>query len=140
MDDLEQRIAALQSMPKKQLRVEWQHVYRSPAPDISSGMLRLGIAYRLQEQVIGGLSPASIAKLRRLARKGRGGPRSPDQLKPGTRLVRSWHGRTLVVLVTGEGFVMGDKRYRSLSEIAREVTGAHWSGPRFFGLSGRRAA
>jgi hypothetical protein len=56
------------------------------------------------------------------------------QLKPGTRLVRSWHGRTISVLVSEAGYVFEDRTYRSLSRIAREVTGAAWSGPRFFGL------
>ncbi|SIN65704.1 Protein of unknown function [Parasphingorhabdus marina DSM 22363] len=140
MDSLNDRIEALKDMPKKQLRVEWQHVYRSEAPDISSGMLRLGIAYRLQEKHFGGLSPKTITKLKRIAKKGRAALSGSDSLKPGTRLVRSWNGQTLAVLVVDDGFIMGDKHYRSLSEIAREVTGAHWSGPRFFGLTGKHAA
>lgn len=140
MESLTDRIAALTEMSKKQLRVEWQHAYRSAAPDISSGMLRLGIAYRLQEKHLGGLSPKTARKLKRIAKKGRTGITGANSLKPGTRLVRSWNGQTLVVLVVDDGFVMGDKHYRSLSEIAREVTGAHWSGPRFFGLTGKHAA
>jgi len=140
MESHTERIAALKNMSKKQLRVEWQHAYRSEAPDISSGALRLGIAYRLQEKHLGGLKPKTISKLRRIAKKGRAALSGPDNLKPGTRLVRSWNGQTLVVLVVDDGFVMGDKHYRSLSKIAREVTGAHWSGPRFFGLTGKHAA
>ena len=140
MLNLHQRIAALADMPKKQLRVEWQTIYRSEPPGISSGMLRLGIAYRLQEKHLDGLKPATVRQLKRIAKKGRAGIASPANLKPGTRLVRSWNGQTLVVLVTDDGFVMGDRHYRSLSEIAREVTGAHWSGPRFFGLTGKHAA
>jgi len=140
MENLNERIAALKEMPKKQLRVEWQHAYRSEAPDISSGMLRLGIAYRLHEKHFGGLKPKTISILKRIAKKGRAGIAGADSLKPGTRLVRSWNGQTLVVLVVDDGFVMGDRHYRSLSEIAREITGAHWSGPRFFGLTGKHAA
>lgn len=140
MENLTARIAALKEMSKKQLRVEWQHVYRSEAPDISSGMLRLGIAYRLQEKHLGGLKPKTVRKLKRIARQGRAALSGSDGLKPGTRLVRSWNGQTLVVLVVDDGFVMGDRHYRSLSEIAREVTSAHWSGPRFFGLTGKHAA
>lgn len=140
MESLNSRLADLKTMSKKQLQVEWQHVYRAEAPEISSGMLRLGIAYRLQEKHLGGLKPKTISKLKRIAKKGRAALSGSNNLKPGTRLVRSWNGQTLVVLVVDDGFVMGDKHYRSLSEIAREVTGAHWSGPRFFGLTGKPAA
>jgi hypothetical protein len=62
------------------------------------------------------------------------------RLRPGTRLVRSWQGRTYSVLVTEHGFVMDDREYQSLSRIAEAVTGTHWSGPRFFGLTRRGAA
>lgn len=62
------------------------------------------------------------------------------RLRPGTRLVRSWQGRTYSVLVTEHGFVMDDREYPSLSRIAEAVTGAHWSGPRFFGLTRRGSA
>ena len=59
------------------------------------------------------------------------------KLTPGARLIREWQGRTIAVLVTEQGFLWEERAYGSLSQIAREVTGAHWSGPRFFGLSGR---
>ena len=61
----------------------------------------------------------------------------PISLKPGTRLVREWRGVTHTVLVHADGFEWNGKRYRSLTVIAREITGAHWSGPRFFGLRRR---
>ncbi|WRH77253.1 MAG: DUF2924 domain-containing protein [Sphingobium sp.] len=73
-------------------------------------------------------------------------PRRPSRPSPplrqvtlatGTRLVREWNGRTISVDVVGDGFVWNDVRYRSLSEIARTVTGTRWSGPRFFGIAGR---
>jgi len=58
--------------------------------------------------------------------------------KPGTRLLREWNGKLHAVLVDDDGFLFDDRRFASLSHIAREITGAHWSGPRFFGLKSRR--
>ena len=103
-----------------------------------------GIAYRLQERALGKLPVATVSLFEKAARR-----LSQDQdidqpkrqsLKPGTRLVRSWSGKTYSVLVTDEGFELGDRRFTSLTHIAREITGAHWSGPRFFGISGRVGA
>lgn len=136
--NIEDRINALASMSARQLRVEWQRVYKSAAPDISANMLRLGIAYRMQEKAFGGLGSDTVRALRRIAKTGRANAR--PSIRPGTRLVRSWNGRTLVVHVGDDGFVMDGRHYRSLSEIAREVTGARWSGPRFFGLTSEKAA
>ena len=129
MAKLNNQLAALEQMQRPELQIEWGRVYKRPAPSLSADLLRLGIAYRLQEKAHGGLSPASIAELNET-----GAGRST--IKPGTRLVRSWNGRTISVEVTDDGFVFEDRHYLSLSAIAREVTGAHWSGPRFFGLRG----
>jgi hypothetical protein len=130
MSKVEAQLAALAGMLPTELKLEWKGLYKSAAPAISPDLLRLGIAYRLQERAYGGLSP----KLRReLERPGPG--KSCLQLKAGTRLLRSWNGRTVSVLVTETGFELDDRKYRSLSSIAREVTGAAWSGPRFFGLN-----
>ena len=90
---------------------------------------------------MGGLSRASLKRLRELADnpEGRGPP--PDQaasLRPGAKLVREWHGRTHIVLVTDTGFDYAGSSYKSLTQIAKLITGAHWSGPRFFGLTTRR--
>ena len=79
---------------------------------------------------MGGLTPAQRQSLRRLA-----SGKDDLQLKPGTRLVRQWQGRTISVLVEQDGFVWQDRTYRSLSAIARAVTGTAWSGPRFFGIN-----
>ena len=98
----------------------------------------LGIAYRLQEIEHGGLGKATLRKLRTLAKTlratGRVGPTPGLSLKPGARLVREWHGRTHTVTVTKDGFDYAGTSYSSLSNIAKKITGAHWSGPRFFGL------
>ena len=104
-----------------------------------------GIAQRLQEAALGGLTPAILWRLQRLAPDGnRPQPRrglTQDRLKPGTTLVRGWRGRTHTVAIREDGFGYQGRLYRSLSLIARQITGAHWSGPRFFGLTdGQRSA
>ena len=95
-------------------------------------------SHRLQEIEHGGLGKATIRKLRTLAKTlrttGRVGPTPSLTLKPGARLVREWHGRTHTVTVMDDGFDYAGTSYPSLSKIAKKITGAHWSGPRFFGL------
>jgi hypothetical protein len=120
------------------LRNEWQQLYRSEAPRISRDLLLRGIAYRRQELEHGGLSKTTGRKLKTLAKSVRSTGRvAPDQglaLKPGARLVREWHGRTHAVTVTEDGFDYAGTSYPSLTKVARAITGARWSGPRFFGL------
>ena len=88
-----------------------------------------------------GLSKSIIRKLKRLnldsAASDAQKPAPPISLKAGTRLVREWRGVTHTVLVHADGFEWNGRRYRSLTSVAREITGAHWSGPRFFGLRKR---
>lgn len=121
-----------------ELRREWRRLYHSDPPRISRDLLVLGIAYRLQEIEHGGLGKATLRKLRTLAKTlhatGRVGPSPSLSLKPGARLVREWHGRTHTVTVTEDGFDYAGTCYPSLTTIAKKITGAHWSGPRFFGL------
>jgi hypothetical protein len=121
-----------------ELRSEWRRLYHDDPPRISCDLLILGIAYRLQEIEHGGLGKATLRKLRTLAKTlratGRVGPTPSLSLKPGARLVREWHGRTHTVTVTEDGFDYAGTSYPSLSNIAKKITGAHWSGPRFFGL------
>jgi hypothetical protein len=121
-----------------ELRREWRRLYKSDPPRISRDLLVLGIAYRRQEIEHGGLGKATLRKLETLAKTlrntGRVGPTPSLTLKPGARLVREWRGRTHTVTVTEDGFEYGGVSYASLSKIATKITGAHWSGPRFFGL------
>tara|TARA_B100000678_G_scaffold164282_1_gene137153 strand:- start:1633 stop:2037 length:405 start_codon:yes stop_codon:yes gene_type:complete len=133
MAKLKDQLAALSKMQRQELQSEWERAYEHPAPSLSAALIRLGIAYRLQEKACGGLSRASLAELND-TRSGR------PTIKPGTRLVRSWNGRTISVEVREDGFVFEDRHDLSLSAIAREVTGSHWSGPRFFGLRGQVAS
>ncbi len=137
---VEKKLAALEGMKKTELQIEWRRYYKSEPPKISPSLMRMGIAYRIQEKVFGGLSRTTQAKLRRIANGEALGSKPIGKLKPGTRLVRTWNDQTIVVLVTETGFVFEDEEYRSLSEIARKVTGAHWSGPRFFGLIKAKAS
>ena len=133
MARLDDHLAALGTMQRVRLKQEWERVHKEPAPNLSADLLRLGIAYRLQEKVRGDLSRAAVIQLQ----DGRGGR---PAIKPGTRFVRSWHGRTVSVEAQKEGFVFEDRVYPSLSAIARKVTGTNWSGPRFFGLRGKAAS
>lgn len=156
MSMVSDQLTALATMSPAQLRAEWRRVCQAqPPPRLTTELLRRGIAYRLQERVHGGLPSHVARELDRLAKRrlaevaaGKGGgaaagrcaERDEPRLRPGTRLVRSWQGRTYSVLVTENGFVMDDREYPSLSRIAEAVTGTHWSGPRFFGLTRRRVA
>ena len=96
------------------------------------------LAQRLQEKRRGGLPLLVVRELERVASVAGNAAPEPTRklvtLTPGTRLIREWNGQTIAVEVTDAGFSWSDRSWRSLSEIAREVTGAHWSGPRFFGL------
>jgi hypothetical protein len=122
-----------------ELRAAWRRLYRSEPPRISGDLLHRGIAYRHQELKHGGLGKTTRRKLKTLAKMFRTTGRvSPDPglaLKPVARLVREWHGRTHTVTVTEDGFEYAGTSYASLTKIAKKITGAHWSGPRFFGLS-----
>ena len=120
------------------LREEWVRRYGAPAPNLSPELLRLGIGYRLQEERLGGLGRSTRSFLRQLAARvaesENKGP-MPRKLTPGTRLVRDWHGVGHTVIVLEDGFEYASKRWSSLTAIAKAITGSHWNGPRFFGLS-----
>jgi hypothetical protein len=139
--DIEARIIALAAVTTGELRIEWRRLYRATPPTrLSRDLLLRGAAYKLQEQVYGGLAPQTARRLRLLTsdpNKGRAAFMPAPSLKPGTRLVREWHGRTHSVITVEGGFDYEGERYRSLSEIARRITGSHRSGPLFFGLTRR---
>jgi hypothetical protein len=135
-------LAKLFAMPPAELRAAWREQYRAPAPDIGPDLLRRGIAYRMQERRLGKLSSSTRRELDRFAAKLDQGSEfvsRPARPKTGTRLIRSWHGKVHQVLVLENGYEHEGRRYRSLSQIARAITGAHWSGPRFFGLRKAKA-
>jgi len=136
-------LARLNDLTLDELRAEWRRLYRSMPPRLSQDLMRRAIAYRIQEKAFGGLSPASKRKLKDHATQieitGRVMPDPRPVVRSGARLVREWNGRTYTVTVTEDGFGYGGKTYRSLTKVARVITGAHWSGPRFFGLNGTPA-
>ncbi|MET0374758.1 MAG: DUF2924 domain-containing protein [Rhizorhabdus sp.] len=132
-------LARLGSMTPAELRAEWATTIGTPAPSLATGLLRRLLAQRIQEKRLGALPVMVVRELERTAREGVVPTPVPATVtvSPGARLIREWQGRTIAVLATEEGFVWEERTYRSLSQIAREVTGAHWSGPRFFGLTRR---
>lgn len=140
MSKLAKELAALENMPVAELRERWSALAGTPPPLVPAPLLRRLVAYRLQERRYGGVPAAVLRELKRVAEGGSvsaTAPAPPRRLAPGTRLYREWQGRTIAVEVTDQGFVWESKTWRSLSEIARHVTGAHWNGPRFFGLRRR---
>lgn len=124
-----------------ELRKEWARYHGAPAPNISADLLRLGIAHRLQHKRHGGISRETTRILLRSARAAATAPNtgstSPPQRKlmPGTRLVRDWHGTGHTVTVLDRGFEYDGQTWRSLTAIAKAITGTHRNGPRFFGLT-----
>ena len=137
--DVAQALARLSELTIFELRVEWRQLHRAPPPmRLSRDLLMRGITYKFQERPLGGLSKSILRKLERLNLDSQASdaqkPAPPISLKAGTRLVREWRGVTHTVLVHADGFEWKGRRYRSLTIVAREITGAHWSGPRFFGL------
>jgi hypothetical protein len=142
--ELENRLTLLPKMSKAQLLALWKQLLRLPPPcQCRRGLLIKFLAHRMQEQAYGGLSPAARKRLSELARKFETNPKaklsSTSRIKPGTRLIRDWRGQSHRVTVLENGYEYAGKRYSSLSQIARLITGTRWSGPLFFGLRGKQA-
>ena len=141
---VQDELARLAGLPGHSLRIEWRRQFRSEPPaGVSRDLLLRAVTYKVQEHAHGGLSQAVKKMLRNLAAQiateGADGALSlASTIKPGVRLVRDWRGHTHSVLVLADGFECQGQNYRSLTEIARKITGAHWSGPRFFGVASAR--
>ncbi len=140
-EDVANELAAIAEISRAALIERWVAAYGRPPPKgLSRRLLEYAVAWHLQTQAFGGLDPAVRRRLHRLAKPvddgtsrvsrdvGSKGP------PPGSRLVRDWHGRTYTVDILETGFLFDGRHYGSLSEVARAITGARWSGPRFFGL------
>ena len=141
-EDLQDQLKTLADLDTSALKKLWQRCHRQALPPALNRDLMIRMtAYKLQEKALGGLTGAVKRKLKLLSQRaeagGTGGAATPINLKPGTKLVRSWHDKTYTVSVLDDGFEFDGQRYSSLSQIARTITGAHWSGPRFFGLKPR---
>jgi Protein of unknown function (DUF2924) len=142
--EVERQIAELVDRSTQDLRVAWRELHRTGPPQgLSRDLLIRALAHRLQEQTHGGTSRVQRRRLQTLAREFEKGGGSSDPgitLRTGTTLVRHWRGHTHTVLVREDDFEHEGRHYRSLTVIAERITGAHWSGPRFFGLTKRASA
>ncbi|MFG5380987.1 DUF2924 domain-containing protein [Yoonia sp. R2-816] len=139
--DVVNTLAAIASVERAELLARWRCVHGAPPPkSLSVGFLRKALSYEAQVAARGGPKPQVLRDLKRQATSDTAA--SPKAgLAPGTQLVREWNGRTYRVTVSEAGFVMAGQTWTSLSALARHITGAHWSGPRFFGLGkGHRQA
>jgi hypothetical protein len=137
---LETEIAALDELSRPALVDRWRKLCRADPPKgISQRLLIRGIAYEMQAKRYGGLKQATARRLRMIAdgtSDGGYSNRKPaPALRPGARLIREWNSTTHVVEVVEGAYIWNGDRHQSLSAIARAITGARWSGPRFFGLS-----
>jgi hypothetical protein len=140
MSDVRDEIARLSGMLLTELRAAWRERFNSPPPPYQSRVLLLhAFAYRLQARLSGGLTRATRSRLTGLAKQFEADPRyapaPPEQLQPGTVLIRDWNGRRYGVTVTEAGFLFDGATHASLSKVAQVITGVKWSGPRFFKLA-----
>jgi hypothetical protein len=144
VSEVETEIAGLLDRSTQELRLAWREFHRAgPPPGVSRDLLIRALAYDLQERAHGGPRAALRRRMRVLTAdldKGALSINTGVVPKTGTTLLRAWHGRTHTVLVHEDGFEYEGQRYRSLTVIAERITGAHWSGPRFFGLAKRARA
>lgn len=138
------RLAALKRMSVKELKAEWEALFATPAPNNSRGYLEIRLAWRIQELSLGGLSRETRKMLDLLADEIDGksdrkaiiaDPRNPVT---GTRLVREWDGVEHTVTVMKDGFDWQGHKFKSLSAVAKAITGTQWNGYRFFGLRERK--
>jgi hypothetical protein len=142
-NSLEKQLEQLKQMRPEELRKRWRNLFGSaPAPRLRSSLMVQAIARRLQEKALGGLKPATQQLLQKVAQDASAGRKvsaTANKLHPraGTVLMREWHGSKYQVSVLEDGFLYRSKRYSSLSQIARMITGTQWSGPLFFGLKSR---
>ena len=141
MAEVDGQIAELAHRSTDELRLAWRQLHRvAPPKGLSRDLLIRALANQLQQRALGGPSAALRRRLGTLARELEKGALSVNSgivLKTGTTLVRQWRGHTHTILVREDGFEYEGERYRSLTVIAERITGAYWSGPRFFGVTKR---
>jgi Protein of unknown function (DUF2924) len=136
---VEAELGRLPTTPIADLRKRYCELFRAEPPRaFGPDLLRRSIAHRIQEKVYGGLSAPTRRLLDQLVKAAMAKPNGrlalPRRIKPGSELVRTWKGRSHRVMAMADGFAYGGKTYASLSEIASDITGTRWNGPRFFGL------
>lgn len=134
--NISDQVRDIKNRSREELLDIWQSAYRKPAPKgISRRILEMAAAYHIQEKALGGLPPNIKLKLKRYRPATASKNRSSD-IADGTIFVREWNGVLHSVEAIDGKFLWQEKTYQSLSEIARQITGTRWSGPRFFGLKG----
>lgn len=132
-------VAELSRLRLQELRSRWKILYDRDVPKaFGFDLLRRSIAYKIQENIFGGLSPESRRALSQLKQSLKKNPHAPGELsrrmQSGCVLVRDWKGRSYRVTVVDNRFEFEGRSYLTLSQIARDITGTNWNGPRFFGL------
>jgi hypothetical protein len=142
IDSTESEVAALAALTIGELKAAWSKRFHEDPPRVRSRQLLLRLfAWQIQVEALGGLDASTERKLRdiskALERDGTYEPKIRHDLSPGIVLTREWKGEIHKVTATADGFDFRGKRYKSLSDIARTITGTRWSGPRFFGLEQR---
>ena len=143
-DTILARLAALKTTPTSDLKKQWHELFETEAPPYNRRFLESRLAYRIQELAYGGLKPANIERLEALGEQLDGGnivlrrTRADERPIAGTRLIREWQGVEHTVTVLDDGYEWQGRPYRSLSAIARAITGTRWNGWVFFGLKNRR--
>jgi hypothetical protein len=141
LEELKNELAGLMNLRRPQLLEQWRRVYGSDPPEqISRQLLAQAVAYRLQVKALGGINFSTRRALEKITKQknSKTTENGDDRAKPGIVLVRVWHGETHQVSTLSEGVEYRGRFYRSLSEVARQITGTRWSGPRFFGLTAAR--
>lgn len=136
---VEAELDRLPTTPIADLRKRYRELFRTePRKAFGPDLLRRSIAHRVQERAYGGLPPSTRRLLDQLIKAALAKPNGrlelPRRIKPGSELVRTWKGKSHRVMVTADGFAYDGQKFASLSEIASEITGTRWNGPRFFGL------
>ena len=144
-DPIPTRLAALRTTSTPDLKQQWRDLFDSEPPPFNRRYLESRLAYRIQELTYGGLKPATVKRLEALGEQLDGGDRKKSRIRAdrdrpiaGTRLLREWQGVEQVVTVTRDGFEWQGRPYKSLSAIARAITGTRWNGWVFFGLKNHR--
>ena len=143
-DPIPARLAALKTTPTPDLKKQWRELFDSEPPPFNRRYLESRLAYRIQELAYGGLKPETIRRLERLGEDLDGGEKKKRGMRAdampitGTRLLREWQGVEHFVTVTTDGFEWQGRPYKSLSAIARAITGTRWNGWVFFGLKSHR--
>jgi len=140
------QLATLKTAPIGALKEKWRELFENEPPPYNRRFLESRLAYRIQELAYGGLKKETVERLRVLGKQydGKAGerPKGRGQRLPiaGTRLIREWQGTEHMVTVRGDDFEYQGRPYKSLSAIAREITGVRWNGWVFFGLKNHRGA